>query len=489
MAAPPPIADPIESQLRAAESEVERQSAELKKELSLPDLVLTQVLYITGLGWLGTAAKLGSSHFFFWVPAALFFYIPSAIVVIHLSREMPLEGGLYQWAKLRWGELAGFLVAWNLWLYSVLLLSEMGLITTNNLAYALGPKGAWLAESKWVIMALSIAFALGPMVVAVRGLALGKWFQNTGGVTLVVLFAAMLTLAIPHWIRGDVAMAPLALSVPAISLLNLNILGKMSFGAFSGCEGITIFAGECRDPNAARVIRRSVWIAAPLVTAIFTLGTACMLVFVPPSGLDLVSPVAQNLSLGTRALGIAGPVVPVAMLLMLIARFGSATIIFNMVSRLPMVAGWDHLLPAWFTRLHPRYRTPVGSILFVGAMILLCAVAANLGVGSQEAYQLLNNGSGICYALTNLVMFSIPLLAKREKPSRLVRAAAASAFLMTLLYVVLSVFPIISVANALTFTLKVGSVVVVSNVLGALFFWRAKQRRSAALPGISALAK
>ena len=148
--------------LLLAEQEVQRHSAELKKELSLPDLVFTQVLYIAGIGWLGTAAKLGSSHLFFWLPAALLFYIPLAIVVIHLSGEMPLEGGLYQWAKLRWGEMAGFLVAWNLWFYTVLLLSEMGVISANNLAYAVGPSGAWLAESKSAILVISTILTIGP---------------------------------------------------------------------------------------------------------------------------------------------------------------------------------------------------------------------------------------------------------------------------------------------------------------------------------------
>ena len=34
--------------------------------------------------------------------------------------------------------------------------------------------------------------------------------------------------------------------------------------------------------------------------------------------------------------------------------------------RLPMVAGWDHLLPAWFSRLDPRYRTPRSVEINVG---------------------------------------------------------------------------------------------------------------------------
>jgi glutamate:GABA antiporter len=472
-----PGSDLLNMQFLQEEREVQKQSAALKKELSLADLVLTQVIYITGLSWLGAAAKLGSANFLFWLPAALFFYIPSAIVVIHLSSEMPLEGGLYQWAKLRWGEMTGFMVAWNLWWYSVLLISELGTVTANNLAYATGPSGAWLAESKPVVIAISCVFALGPMLIALRGLGLGKWFHNVGSITLMVLFASMLFFAIPAWLNGKAATAPLALSVPAVTLLNLNILGKMAFGAFSGCEGVTVFSGECRDPNAARVIRKSVWLAAPLVTAMFTLGTACILVFSPPGKLDLVSPVAQNLSLGARSMSLAGPLVPIAMMLMLVARAGQGTFVFNMTSRLPMVAGWDHLLPSWFTRLHPRYRTPVGSIAFVGLMVVAFAVLANVGVGSQEAFQLLNSGSGISYALTYLVMFAIPLAAPGEKPSWRIRAAAASGFLMTLLYVVLSVFPIIEVKDVASFTMKISAVVVGSNLLGALLFWRAQSRR------------
>ena len=384
---------------------------------------------------------------------------------------------MYQWAKLRFSERTGFLVAWNLWLYSVLLFTETGVIAANNLAYAAGPSGAWMADSKGVIVTASTLLAAGLVLIALRGLALGKWIHNLGGVILVTLFGAMLLFAVPRWIGGAAAMAPVAFSAPALSLLNMNLLGKMAFGAFSGCDCVAMFAGEYRDADAARTLKRSVWLAAPLVTAIFTLGTACILAFARPEGIDLVSPVAQSLSLGARSLGLAGPVVPVAMLLMLTSRVGLGSINFNYTSRLPMVAGWDHLLPDWFTRLHPRYRTPAGSILFVGAMILIFAILANLGVGSQESYQLLNNGSGICYALTYLAMFAIPLVARGEKPAWGVRAAAASGFLMTLLYVVLSTVPIIDVNNAAVFTAKVSAVVIGSNLIGATFFWNARRRR------------
>src|SRR5262245_5377748 len=223
-----PDIDREQQRFLEAERLVELHSVQLKKELRLGDLVLTQILYIVGLNWIGYAAKLGAANIVFWLFAVVLFYIPSGIVIIHLSGEMPLEGGIYQWAKLRFGDLAGFLVAWNLWFWTVILLSEVGITTANNLAYAFSPTGAWIAESKAIILGSGIAISTGLMLVARRGLALGKWVHNVGGATLVLLFTIILGLALLHWWRGQVTGVPIALSLPALTLYNLNIFGKMS---------------------------------------------------------------------------------------------------------------------------------------------------------------------------------------------------------------------------------------------------------------------
>src|SRR3979490_730078 len=94
--------------LATAEANVEARSAELRKELGVRDLVLTQILFIVGLAWIGVAGKLGPSHVVFWLVAIVLFYLPSAAVVIYLNRLMPLEGGLYQWAKLGFNQTIGF---------------------------------------------------------------------------------------------------------------------------------------------------------------------------------------------------------------------------------------------------------------------------------------------------------------------------------------------------------------------------------------------
>src|SRR5438128_2971669 len=164
--------------LRTAESEVAAHSASFKKELGLWDLVLTQILFIIGLSWVGAAAKLGPAHTVFWLLAIAFFYFPSAVVVIYLNRLMPLEGGLYQWAKFGFNEAAGFMVAWNLWLFVITNASELGLQLTTNLAYAIGPAGAWISSNKWLITLASLLVIALLVITSTIGLGVGKWLHN-----------------------------------------------------------------------------------------------------------------------------------------------------------------------------------------------------------------------------------------------------------------------------------------------------------------------
>src|SRR5438309_9860982 len=173
------------TKLERAEQNVETRSESLKKPLGLFDLVLTQILFVVGSTWVGAAAKLGQAHLFFWLLAILLFYIPQAAVVIYLSNKMPLEGGIYQWAKLAFSEFAGFMVAWNLWLLSIMVIALGGMFVTTNISYAIGDSAAWMPHSKWCVTLVSGGMVTGLGWIAVRGLSLGKWVHNLGGFAML----------------------------------------------------------------------------------------------------------------------------------------------------------------------------------------------------------------------------------------------------------------------------------------------------------------
>jgi len=471
----------------AEESRVERESASLHKELGLRDLVLQQIVYVVGTVWVGAAAKLGASQVVFWLAAILLFYLPQAAVVIHLSRRMPLEGGLYQWAKLGFGDLTGFMTAWNLWMYAVVLIGAIGLLVGTNLSYVVGPRGAWMASSKLFVVGLDVLLMAMLALLAARGLGVSKWLHNAGSIMLMLAFAALILLPFfRHGAGGAAATAyhPFVLAMPALSLLSLNIFGKMSMGALSGFEYVAVLAGETKD--AARTIARATLIAVPIIAAMFILGTSAVLAFVKPADINLIGPIPQVLRIGFGGTGLGVAVAAIGILLLTGRTIANSSIVFTGNTRMPVVTGWDDLLPAWFTRLHPRYRTPVNSIVFVGVVSLAFGIAGVLGVGAQEGFQLLDNAAGILYGLTYLVMFAIPLLGKNDgaaAPSLWLRAASLSGFLVTLLYVVLSIFPIIDVSSWASFALKIGGVVVVLNAMGFALFVTARRRRALRLAG------
>jgi amino acid transporter len=479
-----PPAESLPNDLARAEAEVEAHSASLKKELGVRDLVLTQILFIVGLAWIGVAGKLGPSHVVLWVLAIVLFYLPSAAVVIYLNRLMPLEGGLYQWAKLGFNETVGFMLAWNLWLYVIVNTSEIGLQCATYLAYAIGPRAAWLTTSTWFV-ALATVVLLGMLVVvSTIGLSVGKWVHNVGGIMMLVIFAALLLLPLLSLATGHLhEYHPLRTSVPAFSLFNLNILGKLSFGALGGFEYMAILAGETKAP--ARSVSRSVWIASPIIALMFVFGTSTVVALVPRDSIDLVGPLPQVLRIGFGPFGIAAQLVTVAILMTLAMRVAQTSVNFTGIARLPMVAGWDRLLPEWFTRLHATYRTPVNSILAVGVTATVIALLSLIGVGQAEAFQLLFNAGGMFYALTYVVMFAIPLFGLRAealRPPLWLRAASFSGLVMTVLYVVLSVFPIIKVESVATFAHKISAVIIGANVVGGAILVAAQRRRLVSAP-------
>jgi len=249
----------------AAEHLVEERSGSLRKVLPVGDLVLLQVLYITGFQWLGDAAKLGSAHIMYWIPAVLLFYIPSGIVVIHLNAEMPLEGGLYQWVKLRFGPLPGFLIGLNFCAGAILIVASGASLMADNIGYAMGPSGSWIVESKVATVAINVLLMGMVALLAVRGLSIAKWFHNFGGLVFVLLLAGMIAFALPRWMHGTAVVAPVAATIPALTLLNLNIAGRMGMGAFGGIDSGAIFSGEVRSANVARIVRRSILLAGPLI--------------------------------------------------------------------------------------------------------------------------------------------------------------------------------------------------------------------------------
>jgi amino acid transporter len=449
----------------------------LKRQLGLRDLVLAQVLCVVGSAWVGVAAELGRAQALTWVAAMLLFYFPMAVVVIGLNRIMPLEGGLYVWARRAFGGLGGFLTAWNLWVYGIAVTATILYAIPTEMAYLIGTKAAWLPENHLASLAIVGSIIVAVTLAAVRGLEWGKWIHNIGGMAMITAFVALILL--PAWAlwrhrSGQPGMdhgMEFALALPPYNLHSMALFGQMLVGALSGLEYIAIFAGESRQPE--RNITRSVWLASPIICAMFILGTGSVVAFARPGHIDLIAPIPQTLRIALGNSGVGNMVAIAAILLVQLRLLGAASYLFTGVTRLPMTVGWDDLLPKWFTRLHPRWKTPVSSILCTSGLMLLLVVLGSVGVHAQEAFQVLSNASLTHYELMYMAMFAIPMVgtaALRESLPGWLRWVSFVGFCASLFSLLVSVYPFVDVVNPLGYAAKIAGTVVISNAVAAVFY-------------------
>ena len=459
----------------------------LRRQMGLFDLVLAQVLCVVGSSWVGVAAVLGRAQALTWIAAMLLFYFPMAAVVVLLNRSMPLEGGLYVWAHRAFGNLGGFLTAWNLWFYGVSVAVAILYATPTEVAYLIGPRAVWLPESHAASLAIVGGIIAAITVAAIYGLEIGKWIHNIGGAAMIVLFAGLILLPVWALVNGhlrnqvDTEGLGLALALPTRSLRSLALFGQMLVGALSGLEYTAIFAGESRQPE--RNIARSVWIASPIICAMFILGTSSVLVFAQPgSTIDLIAPIPQTLRIALGNSGIGNLIVIAAILLLELRLLGAASYLFSGVTRLPMTVGWDNLLPEWFTRLDPRRKTPVNSILFTFVLMMSLLVMASAGVHSQEAYQVLSNASLTHYELMYMAMFAIPLVGavslRRSLPTWL-KCISLAGFCASLFSLLISIYPFVNVLNPLEYGAKIAGTVLASNAVAVTFYVLRKRKLAA----------
>ena len=467
----------------------------LRRELGLLDLVPMQILLVVGITWAGIAAKQGGTHVWFWLAAILFLFVPLAAVVGWCAKVWPIEGGVYQWTKYALGPFAGFMSAWNFGLWAMLAVSNIGILTATSIAYGLGPRAAWIEENHALIAALTIGLFVVILFVNLPGFGIGRWVSHFGTAVTVLVTVLLMGLLFfhPHASAAHPHVnpqPPFSLAMPALTLFSVNLFTKIAFNALSGLEQVAVFAGETR--NAGSAIMRSAWIAAPIIAVIYILMTGSNLTYIAAAKVDLTGPVPQILAVAfgggsnTAAGGSSTAAIDwglmlgrATILVLAVALVAQYAVIVAETSRLPMVAGWDGMIPEWFTRLDPRWKTPTRSITVIVALAIGMGLLATYGTGAQEAFQVINSVGNVGYGIYYLMMFAIPLVVGGRFGVRAgfwLKVGAISGLAVTALAMGFLVLPIVDVTSKWLFAAKVAGTSLVLNLAGMAVYWNGTRR-------------
>jgi amino acid transporter len=270
---------------------------------------------------------------------------------------------------------------------------------------------------------------------------IGKWTENIGGSAPWVLAALFAVVAALAWTRRG-------------SATHLNILPTWNWGtvnfwaaiayAISGLELAGFMDAEIRDPE--RIFPRAAWIATAFSTTFYIIMTVALLVLLAPEEISELNGLPQA---GVTAAALLDlPWLPwLIAALVLVNAIGFFGGIGSAVSRLPMAAGADHLLPAAFARIHPRWGTPHISLLTFGLVGSILLIAIQLGDTIRAAYQTLISLMVIVGFLPYVYIFGSAWKAGK-------RIAASSGWATTVLAIVCAVVPAAEVKSVWLFEAK-----------------------------------
>jgi amino acid transporter len=248
---------------------------QLRKEMGFWDVLFFNIATVLGPRWIAAAAHNGTPSISLWVLAAVFFFVPSAMVINELSSRFPEEGGLYVWAKEAFGDFHGFVAGWTYWVYTIFYFPGLLLASAAMSGYLAGSGGAALAQDRTFLLVGSFVLLFVAVILNIIGLNVGKWLQNAGGVSTYIPLMILVLIGATLWLQhGSVTQFTWANMMPHWSWDTVNFWSQIAF-AFTGLELVSAMSAEIRDPR--RTLPRAVLTSGAMIAVIYILGTLAVL--------------------------------------------------------------------------------------------------------------------------------------------------------------------------------------------------------------------
>jgi amino acid transporter len=464
--------------------------SQLRKTMGFWDVLLFNIATVLGPRWIAAAGHNGTSSISLWVIAALFFFVPGALVINELSSRFPEEGGLYAWSKEAFGDFHGFVAGWAYWIYTVFYFPGLLLASASMAAYIVGGRGAQLAQDRTFLLSVSLGLLLVAVVLNIIGLNIGKWLQNAGGVgTYLPLLILALVAAIVVFKHGSATHFTVQNMMPAWNWDTVNFWSQIAF-AFTGLELVSAMSEEVRDPR--RTLPRAVFGAGALIALMYICGTFAILALLPAASVDPQSGVFSAITVGSVALKI-GLLGVLAAVVATVGNAGGVGSTVAGIARVPFVVGIDNYLPAAFGKIHPKWKTPYVSILVQATISGAILIASQINEKMIGAYQFLVDAAIILYFIPFLYMFAavIKLSGRKDRNENphavLVPGGVAGTwicgglgFAVVLIGIIVSLVPPGDSSNKLAFELKLVGGTAASILIGLFLYWRgARSKRTA----------
>jgi APA family basic amino acid/polyamine antiporter len=364
--------------------DTEREGRRLKKALTAWDLTAIGIGCIIGVGIFVLPGVQAAKHsgpgiiLSFAIAAAA--CACSAFCYAELAAMIPVSGSAYTYGYATLGEIFAWIIGWDLILEymvaAILVSTGWSAYFVNLLRTAVG----WefphsLAASPWdrdpgLFNLPAVAIVLLITWLLIRGIKESSRVNLTIVVVKVSVIFFFIAAAVSH-----VEPANWKPFMP-FGFGGVMTSAAIVFLAYVGFDAVSTTAEEALNPQRDMPI--GILCSLLIATVLYIAVAAIMTGVVPYAQLDVADPIAlvlNSLNMRWASLVISSGAIAGITSVLLVLLLGQPRILFSM-SR-------DGLLPAFLSRVHPRFQTPHITTMSTGGIVALAAAFTPIDVSSE----------------------------------------------------------------------------------------------------------
>lgn len=388
----------------------------IKKPLGVFSLAMMNVIAVDSLRSLPIAAQFGYALIFFYLLAALLFFIPTALVTAELATTWPSTGGAYIWIRTAFGVRWGWFAIWLQWIYNVVWYPTILSFVIAAFAYLIDPH---LVQHKIYLLSTILIIWWSVTALSCLGLRVSSWLSSIGalvGTLIPMLF--MIVLAI-IWIKSA---RPLAIHFSSYSFFpslnnfnNLAFLTTIIFGLM-GLEMSAVHAGDVHNPQ--KDFPRALFWSASLILITLIMGSLAIALIIPVKQLNILSGLTEAYVVFFNSYHLPF-FIPIIISLIIIGSLCSISTWVIGPTRGLLIATFESQITGlnWLLKVN-RFGAPVSLLLFQGILVSLLTSFFILIPSVNETYWLLSVMTAQLAVLFYIFLFLTALRLRYKEASR-----------------------------------------------------------------------